>query len=165
MSRRVPARHALNALRRAPHRLRNLAVGDLVLLVVAPAALPVSALLLSRLGLRRVQGLLPPGLSAGRQRAAVSEAQRLAWMVKVAAMYGPWPANCLQRSVVLWWYLRIRALDADLRIGVRRDHEHGGLDFHAWVEHDGLVLNDAADVRLRYATFDRAVAPPDATFH
>lgn len=164
MTRTVPVRHALNALRRAPHRLGDLGGGDLVLLAAAPAALPVSAFLLRRLGLRSVQSLLPLGRGRMHRRTEAFEAERVAWIVKITAMYGPWAANCLQRSVVLWWYLRARGLDADLRIGVRRDPERGGLDFHAWVEHDGLVVNDRPDVRERYATFDRAVAPRDVTF-
>jgi hypothetical protein len=36
------------------------------------------------------------------------------------------------------------------------------LDFHAWVEHEGVVLNDVPDVRARFATFDRAIAPTSA---
>ena len=90
-------------------------------------------------------------------------AQRLAWLVEAAARRGPWPANCLQRSTVLWWLLRRRGVETDLRIGVRRRPGSTGgesLLFHAWVEHDGLVLNDAPDIRSRFATFDRPIVPP-----
>jgi hypothetical protein len=86
--------------------------------------------------------------------------------VQVAAKRGLWPANCLQRSVVLWWFLARRGLASDLRIGVRRRPDapsaSRSMDFHAWVELDGVVLNDGPDVRERFATFDRAIAPPSA---
>jgi len=151
-------------IRRSPARLRQLAPSDIVLLMAAPAALPLLAVGLRRLGLRRMMVLL-----AGQRSVAATpdeaSAERLAWIVKVAARYGPWPANCLQRSVLLWWYLRIHGLDGDLRIGVRRDPETDGLEFHAWVEHCSSVLNDRADLRERYATFDQAVAPRHVTFH
>jgi len=138
------------------------------MLAQAPIALPLAALGLHRFGLRRVQSFLdrrpgkrvPPVDPSIRQ----AELERLAWIVKVASMYGAWPANCLQRSVVLWWFLRRRGHDGDLRIGVRRDKLTGALDFHAWLECEGRVLNDQPDVRQRYATFDRAIAPRTAQF-
>jgi hypothetical protein len=63
--------------------------------------------------------------------------------------------NCLQRSVVLWRVLRRRELEAELRIGVRKEAA-GGRQFHAWVEHDGEVLNDVPHVRERFTTFGAA---------
>ncbi len=107
---------------------------------------------------------LRPRSGPGDEAAKQADAHRLAWCVQVAAAYGPWPANCLQRSVVLWWFLRRRDLESELRIGVRRDPETGALDFHAWLEHDGVVLNDRGDVRERYATFEPAIVPRQATF-
>jgi hypothetical protein len=162
MTRGDLARHVPGALRRAPGHLRQLAPIDLPLLLAAPAGLPVLALLLRRFGLRRVQHALP--MHRLPMTLDPAEAERLAWIVKIAAMYGPWPANCLQRSLLLWWYLRLRGLESDLRIGVRRDPDTGGLDFHAWVEHGGTAVSDRSDVRQRYATFDQAVAPRDARF-
>jgi hypothetical protein len=91
-------------------------------------------------------------------------ARRAAWVVYAGSAYGPWPANCLQRSVVLWWFLRRRGLDGQLRIGVRRDPQLQKLTFHAWVEYDDVVLNDAIDVRERYVVFDRPIAPRNGSF-
>lgn len=152
------------ATRRAGPRLRALSFAELRLLLQAPLVLPVVALALRRYGLSAVQERLlasaAPTTSAEPDRA---RAERISWCVQVAAAYGPWPANCLQRSVVLCWFLHRRGLHGDLRIGVRRT-EDDRLDFHAWVEHDGVVINDRRDVRERYATFDRPIAPPHARF-
>lgn len=134
----------------------------------APLSLPLAAFALKRWGLSSVQAWLVEHGSAGPSppldpAEAPAAARRLGWVVEVAAHRGPWRANCLQRSLTLWWFLRRRGLSGDLRIGVRR--RPGGppgartLDFHAWVEHEGAVLNDAPDVRERFATFDRAIAP------
>jgi len=120
-----------------------------------------------RYGLQRVQARLatrplrPPPVDSEEV------ALRTAWVVEVAARRGLWPANCLQRSLTLWWLLRRRGVEGDLRIGVRRRRGYGlggPLDFHAWVEHRGAVLNDRPDIRRFYATFDRAIAPPGTTW-
>jgi hypothetical protein len=138
--------------------------------MAAVGLLPLAALALRRWGLQRVQARLvartpwrPADLGPAE---ALDAARRLAFLVEVAARRGPWPANCLQRSLVLWWYLRRRGLDGEIRIGVRRrpGSPPGArtLDFHAWVEQRGVVLNDVWDVRVRFATFDRAIAPRQA---
>lgn len=149
-------------LSRGLERLRWLQRGERRLLVEAPVVLPAVALALRMRGLRWVQARLrlgepTPGTGVGD----VGLARRIAWCVYAGAAHGPWPANCLQRSVVTLWYLKRRQIEGQLRIGVRRGTD-GRLDFHAWVEHDGHVINDEPDVRRRYATFDRAVEPAGA---
>lgn len=167
MAERVRGRHLVAALRRAPSTLRRLSFGELLLLAQAPFALPACAYALGRHGLGRVQAFLgrrPARPSDAPAAARLVAARRLSWIVQSAAAYGPWPANCLQRSVVLWWYLQRRGLQGDLRIGVRRDPETRELAFHAWIEYEGVVLNDEATVRQRYVTFDRAIAPRNGSF-
>jgi hypothetical protein len=136
------------------------------MLAQAPLVLPAVALALRWYGLSRVQQRLlqsPSGRlpETGIDRHAVAE--RVAWCVQVAAAYGPWPANCLQRSVAICWYLHRRGLVGDLRIGVRQGEDRP-LDFHAWVEHEGRVINDVKDIAQRYAVFPGAIAPAGARF-
>jgi hypothetical protein len=50
--------------------------------------------------------------------------------------------------------LRRRGIEADVRIGVRYDTE-GAIKAHAWLEWNGEVLNDAADVARHYLPFNR----------
>lgn len=141
-------------------RLRWLQRGERRLPFEALIALPTVALGLRIKGLRRVQAALDrrPTAAAPVARDTLATARRIAWCVYAAAAHGPWQANCLQRSVVTLWFLRRRRIMAELRIGVRRGTD-GNLDFHAWVEHAGEVINDQPDVRQRYATFDRAIVP------
>jgi len=146
-----------------------LELAEAALLAQALLVLPLAALALRRWGLAAVQQWLaqhpnPVSLHDSEDPASRRRAERIAWTVQAAAAYGPWPANCLQRSVILWWFLRRRYLDGDLRIGVRRG-ESGALDFHCWVEYAGQVINDQRDMRSRYATFDQAIVPPGAAFH
>jgi hypothetical protein len=44
-----------------------------------------------------------------------------------------------------------------LRIGVRI--EEGELFAHAWVEQNGIPVNDRPELVSRYAAFEKAVAP------
>jgi hypothetical protein len=149
-------------------RLRRLSVRDLVLIPQAVVLLPLAALALDRWGLQRLQSRL---LGVARRRRvpdprAADDARKLAWIVDNVAKRGPWKANCLQRSLVLWWFLERRGIPAEIRIGVRRRPDRPlqsrELDFHAWVEHRGTVLNDRPDIRQLFATFDRAIAPSGA---
>lgn len=128
------------------------------LLVQALFLLHLMALALWSVGLRRWQALLtrltPVGcVPANADVAAlIQEGRSMARLVDAAARHGPYPATCLPRSLTLWWLLRRRGIDSCLRIGVRK--EAGWLEAHAWVELEGLVLNDDSDVRNRFTAFD-----------
>jgi hypothetical protein len=62
-------------------------------------------------------------------------------------------ARCLGRSLVLWFILRRRGIDAELVIGADAPRQ-GELEAHAWVEVAGVPVNDAPDVRERFGSFD-----------
>lgn len=114
-------------------------------------------LALSSLGFRRVHGMLSrwvaalavaaldePAIRAARAAATLRALER-------AAGCGPSRPSCLPRSLTLWWLLRRQGLPAELRIGVRREGDR--LEAHAWVEQDGVVLGDHADVHDRFHAF------------
>lgn len=61
-------------------------------------------------------------------------------------------ARCLGRSLVLWFLLRRRGVDAELVIGAEAPRD-GKLPAHAWVEVSGEPVNDALDVRERFGSF------------
>jgi Transglutaminase-like superfamily len=61
-------------------------------------------------------------------------------------------ARCLGRSLVLWFLLRRRGVDAELVIGAEVPRGEG-LPAHAWVEVAGEPVNDALDVRERFGSF------------
>jgi hypothetical protein len=147
--------------------VRQLTPADVVAGASALLLLPLAALAVRRFGLGRVQRRLMSWTSRRRCDVtggpALEAGRRLGWVVQTAARRGPWPANCLQRSLVLWFLLRRRGLPGELRIGVRRApgaEMDAPLAFHAWVEQGGVVLNDRADIRERFATFDREIVPP-----
>ena len=116
--------------------------------------LPATRLLLNTIGYRRCLKLLRrlsrkaparPGPTAdptdyGRQVAA---------LVNIAALRGVHRANCLPRSLVLYYLLRRQGIEAELRIGVQRESDIFAA--HAWIELQGVPLNDRADVGDRFA--------------
>lgn len=75
--------------------------------------------------------------------------RRVAWLVERAARHCPWPATCLRRSLLLWAFLLRSGVASELRLGFRIPD--GKFEAHAWVEWNGVPLNDAPDVRSRYA--------------
>lgn len=88
--------------------------------------------------------LTEPRAAVTPYQLATSRVTRYSWL----------PGNCLSRSLALVWLLRRNGHDADLRLGVSL---HGGeFAAHAWVELEGLVLNDRQDVTTRYAPFPQS---------
>jgi hypothetical protein len=69
----------------------------------------------------------------------------------------PAHVDCLQKSLVTRALLQRVGIEAILRIGVRR--EISGLAAHAWVEFEGAVVNDSAEVVSQFVPFDEPVTP------
>jgi len=103
--------------------------------------------LLSRLSLRNVSvqrageaKYVGPANPAHFARIAGSAARNLVFQ-----------PTCLERSFGLWWLLRRRGFEADLRIGGRKDGAR--FEAHAWVEYSGIPLNDAGHDHNRFSAF------------
>ena len=115
-------------------------------------ALPVTGLLIRLLGFQRAArfcarlgGEAPLRPSSPQD---VRDAQAFARLAGIAGRRGPVTTTCLRQSLVVRAWLRRRGLDAQLRIGVRKNG--GVMDAHAWVELDGVPL---AQPRLDHAAF------------
>ena len=87
--------------------------------------------------------------------------RRISWLVERAACHCPWPATCLRRSLLLWAFLLRSGVASELRLGFR--NPDGQFEAHAWVEWNGVPLNDAPDVRSRYVVPEQALAAADAS--
>jgi hypothetical protein len=55
--------------------------------------------------------------------------------------------RCLERSLVVWW---LAGDDSVIRFGVAPRTADKPHVFHAWVERDGLVVNDHPDVASHF---------------
>ena len=83
-------------------------------------------------------------------------AQDTAYALAVAIKFGPWWPKCLLRSLTLGWFLARRGIPFEVRIGVPGSGVGDRtVDFtaHAWVELQGVVLNDSPDVAEKYQAF------------
>jgi hypothetical protein len=122
--------------------------------------LPLTALGLRLMGLRRVQAMLIVAAKTSAATPCAAEmhmrAKRAARVVAAAARHGPYRASCLPISLTLQRLLRWRGIETDLRLGVRKID--GRLEAHAWLEHGGVPLGDDRDIHERYAAFDRSTA-------
>ncbi len=135
--------------------------------------LPVTALSIKILGVQRWQnalvrltqkaksssanGSLNPDPSAFSTELKTQEARQIARLVRAAANYGPYRANCLEQSLVLWCLLKRNGLESEIRFGARKHEDQ--MQAHAWVECLGVALNEDRGVDQRYAPF----AGPAAT--
>lgn len=100
---------------------------------------------------KRVDEVLNYGLPAvaiNRGHVAVSKARQIANMVRIAAAHLPPGYACLPRSMVLCRLLRLEGIGCDLRLGACVENRR--LYAHAWVEVDGVIVNDSEKIRERF---------------
>lgn len=110
--------------------------------------LPAVAVLLRACGMARTTALLKRLGRRGEGDSSALAPQEIARLVEAAASL--LRVRCLPRSLVLWHFLRHRRAPAEVRLGVSKLAD-GGLSAHAWLEFDGLPLNEHADVFKNYA--------------
>ena len=91
------------------------------------------------------------GWPVNSKKASPETAERVRAAIITAMTWYPKQAMCLQRSAVTTCLLRSAGVQAEMIIGCQR------LPFlaHAWVEVDGEVINDKAQVQLTHAVLDR----------
>ena len=115
--------------------------------------LPVCAVSLKLKGYNRTRRQFqsgrkrPSSLPRTRQ---LQIAKRAARAVNIASNHGFYRANCLKRSLVLNRWLLKRGIEAEIKLGV--DLFEGDLAAHAWVEHQGTILNDHRNIGRRFKT-------------
>ena len=95
-------------------------------------------------------GVLPP------EGERISLAKDTAAGLRKAIRVNPIPGKCLSQSLALWALLRAQGLETGLRIGVAKQDPLNAFNpdnfrAHAWVEYQGSVLNDSAEVVRRFA--------------
>ena len=115
---------------------------------------------LKTVGFRRTQAWLALktyGAFAASAQLTRAEVWRTADLVRAARNCHIVRSTCLSYSLVLWRLLRRQGIDSDVRIGVRRGMS-GEVEAHAWIEWNGEVLNDCADVATHYVPFSGAIS-------
>jgi Transglutaminase-like superfamily len=142
-------------------RFRALEPNARGLLLRAAVLLPLISLSLRLCGFRSTQASLKKHITSAASKrhdsTDLAKAERtalIARMVRGAADRSIGGATCLERSLVLWWLLERQGIASSVRIGARKIGPK--FEAHAWVECDGLALNDPEEVHEHYAAFDEA---------
>ena len=151
----------MSRLRRHLARFRALNGADQRTLLIAAFWMPLFWLGLRVWGLPRFQARLQVSPMTPAVAMTLPDIQALGSLVSIAARHTLGPRTCLTRSLLLGWLLRHRGVDSQLRIGVRLTN--GVLDAHAWVEWEGVPVNDQPDVGMQFASFGDLV--PLEAFH
>ena len=138
-------------------RFRALPRPDRRTFITAMALLPLFWIALRVLGLKRLQNWLQRNPPSVADTLSIEALQRLGTLINSAAHHALGPANCLTRSLYLWWLLQRKGVHSQLRIGVRLTD--GVLEAHAWVEHAGIPINDRQDVGATFTAFVEPVSP------
>ena len=84
-------------------------------------------------------------------------------MVRAAAKHGIGNPSCLEESLVLLHLLETQGIAAQLRIGVKKNIPK--FEAHAWVECNGVALNEGESLHDHYAPFEAELSanPPART--
>jgi hypothetical protein len=145
----------LHRFRRLDHESRALFLRGVVLILLVSISLRLR-------GFRATQGTLRRRLRAAVNSAssksaplrASDDVARIVRMMQAAARHSFASPNCLEVSLVLWYLLKRQGIPSDIRIGTRKiDYR---LEAHAWVERNGVALNEFDQAHLHYAPFDAA---------
>jgi len=141
-----------SAVQRRVRRLRSLGPTGRLVVLQSIVLLPVMRLALRARGFKPVMSR-SAAWSDGLARPL--DPERVAAVAQAVGLVAKQPivgASCLPQSLVTWFLLRRRGADAVLVLGAQGDA--GSVSAHAWVELDGAVVNDTADVRARFGSFD-----------
>jgi hypothetical protein len=153
-------------------KLATLSWAERAILAQALFLLPINALALRWVSLKRWRAVLvacsplrdnaleSPSHASILAQASLVQARLTNRTVDRAVRYGLFNANCLHRSLTLWWLLRRHGISSELKVGARIHDKQ--CQAHAWVEYSGEVLNDSEDVTERFPPFNRALIPTEA---
>ena len=140
-------------------QLKALSLEEWRLLLSAMVLLPLIALSLRLRGVKYTQNTMRrfvPEESnlSGPSQADMDKAWVIARIVSVAAGHGAYRANCLKKSLVLWWLLARRGIKSVIIFGVPKESMR---DFfaHAWVECNGVNLSDSDEIQQQFTAFQK----------
>lgn len=128
----------------------------------AAVLLPFVRISLRIRGFQKTRDALQQGVvaRADSERNAEKRVQETARMVRAAARNGLGSPSCLEESLVLCRLLSEEGIASQLRVGVKRDPKK--FEAHAWVECNGVALNETEALHDYVAAFDKELSsfPP-----
>ena len=143
------------------NKFRRLSRSDRRLYLQSVLLLPVIHCALTGLGYARLRALMERWIPLKSTARPVSESEAyqrasdITRIVSVAAQHGFYRASCLRKSLLTWGFLRRDGITSALCFGVRMSDRR--LEAHAWLEYNGMVLNDSANIHEQYQALDEAL--------
>lgn len=129
-------------------------------MLLSPLVLLLTWIRLRRDGFREtLSGLEVANERDGVSNSQLAQARSVARSLKLAIRVSPWRPKCLVRALSLGWYLARLGIPFVVRIGVPAQKyrvtgfDNGDFSAHAWVECDGVVLNDRQDIANEFTAF------------
>ena len=144
-------------MKRRLEQLKALSLEEWRLLISSMVLLPLVALSLRMRGFKQTQNSMQrfipeePNL-AHLNEAEMKRARVIARIVAVAAGHGVYRANCLRKSLVLWWMLARKGIKSKIVFGVQKQSVDN-FSAHAWVECGGLNLSDSDEIQQKFGSF------------
>lgn len=154
-----PLRRAATAIQRRRElwaRWQRLSRQDRLQILRFSGLIPAAALSLRVFGYHRTLRILAWHLRPAQQT-SIEEQRTGVQALRRASRYAPYRGNCLSQSLALWWVLRRARCRAEICFGAAMNE--GTLMAHAWVESQGLVLNDSPDIGNQFARFLSSASP------
>lgn len=71
--------------------------------------------------------------------------RRIGWAINRIGRHTPWRSNCLAKAIAGRFMLRRRRINSTIYFGVAKDLK-GEFEAHAWLNSNGIILNDTADL-------------------
>jgi hypothetical protein len=87
----------------------------------------------------------------GSEIDAVEASKHVSYLVTVVSRYGLYHATCLRRSLLIWWWLRRKGIQTELRIGVQK--RNGQLYAHSWIKLGDEIINESTEVERNFSAF------------
>lgn len=150
----------MRELRTRLRQFTHLTAADRREVYAAAVILPLFAAVLSLCGLTRLRAWIERRPIRVQDAVSIENIRSVALAINIAAWHSPIRVRCLTRSVYLVWRLRRLGVAAELQIGVAV--RLGAFSAHAWVEYEGIPINDRADIRFEFVSFGEL--PPASTF-
>ncbi len=125
--------------------------------------LPLVKVSLRLRGFGKTQEWLQARLQRGQRTQSESatstpKVEKTCRMVRTAVHYALPHAGCLEQSLTLWYLLGVQGISASVRIGIPKQTEP--FEAHAWVEHEGVALNQLEQPHDHYVPFDSELPGP-----
>jgi hypothetical protein len=145
----------------------HLSIRERQMFVQAVLLLPLIHLSLCLLGYHRLHKITEKLIPIKEVKSSPSEADNTVYQAKeitrivaIGAEHGFFQASCLRRTFLDWVFLRRNGIQSSICFGVRRIGQQ--LEAHAWLEYEGIVINDVASVQENYLVLCNAFPPTQA---